>query len=198
MVSPKTSTNNRANNLLSFLVGEPVRLMSLTKNWISARPSGGPGSALVPSDVDDAFAAVLEFESGALGTLEASRFARGRKNYNRFEINGERGSLAFNLERLNELEVYWQDEDPRETRGFHDVLITEPLHPYLPNWWPDGHILGWEHSFVHEFHHFFDAIVNDQPVAPYGATFEDGYRNAVICDAILESARTGRQVDVRF
>jgi predicted dehydrogenase len=185
-------------DLARFLIGEPVHLMSLTKNWISARPSGGPGSEMVPSDVDDAFAAVLEFESGALGTLEASRFARGRKNHNRFEINCERGSIAFNLERLNELEVYWHDEDPRETRGFHNVLVTESYHPYLQHWWPEGHIIGWEHTFVHEFHHFFEAIVNGKPVAPYGATFEDGYRNAVICDAILESARTGRQVDIRF
>ena len=185
-------------DLARYLVGEPVRVAAMTQNWISQRPAGGPGSEMVPSDVDDAFTALVEFEGGALGTFEASRFARGRKNHNRFEINGERGSIAFNLERLNELEVYWHDDDPRETRGFHDVLITENLHPYISNWWPDGHILGWEHSFVHEFHHFFDAIVNDKPVAPYGATFEDGYRNAVICDAILASAQSRREVDIRY
>lgn len=185
-------------DLARFLVGEPVSVMGMTKNWIGARPAGGPGSEMVPSDVDDAFAALVEFESGALGTFEASRFAQGRKNYNRFEINCENGSLHFNLERLNELGVFWKDEDPRETRGFHNVLVTEGYHPYWSNWWPHGHIIGWEHTFIHEFHHFFDAIVNNKSVAPYGATFEDGYRNAVICDAIVESARAGRQLEIRY
>ena len=185
-------------DLARFLVGEPVSVMGMTKNWIGARPAGGPGSEMVPSDVDDAFAALVEFESGALGTFEASRFAQGRKNYNRFEINCENGSLRFNLERLNELGVFWKDEDPRETRGFHNVLVTEGYHPYWSNWWPHGHIIGWEHTFIHEFHHFFDAIVNNKSVAPYGATFEDGYRNAVICDAIVESARSGRQLEIRY
>lgn len=185
-------------DLARFLVGEPVSVMGMTKNWIGARPAGGPGSEMVPSDVDDAFAALVEFESGALGTFEASRFAQGRKNYNRFEINCENGSLHFNLERLNELGVFWKDEVPRETRGFHNVLVTESYHPYWSNWWPHGHIIGWEHTFIHEFHHFFDAIVNNKSVAPYGATFEDGYRNAVICDAIVESARAGRQLEIRY
>ena len=185
-------------DLARFLVGEPITVMGRTQNWISARPSGGPGSPMVTSDVDDAFTALVEFENGALGTFEASRFAQGRKNYNRFEINCENGSIEFNLERLNELNVFWKGDEPRETRGFHNALITEGFHPYWSNWWPHGHIIGWEHSFIHEFHHFFDAIVNDKSVAPYGATFEDGYRNAVICDAIVESAQSGQLVDIRY
>jgi len=80
------------------------------------------------------------------------------------------------------------DEQPKETQGFHDVLVTESYHPFWSNWWPQGHIIGWEHTFVHELTHFLDCIVNKKNVAPYGATFEDGYRAAVICDAILESA----------
>jgi predicted dehydrogenase len=153
---------------------------------------------MVPSDVDDAFVAMVEFEGGALGTLEASRFSQGHKNYEVFEINGENGSIQFNLERLNELNVFWAGEDPKETRGFHNALISEGYHPYWSNWWPHGHMLGWEHSFIHEFHHFFDAIVNNKNVAPYAATFVDGYRNAVICDAILESARSKRAVDIKY
>ena len=133
-----------------------------------------------------------------MGTVEASRFCPGRKNYNSFEINGENGSIQFNLERLNELNVFWKGEDPKETQGFHNALISEGFHPYLANWWPHGHMLGWEHSFVHEFSHFFDAIVNNKPVDPYGATFADGYRNAVICDAILASAQSGRAVDIKY
>ena len=106
--------------------------------------------------------------------------------------------LFRSLERLNELEVFYAEEAPKETRGFHTALISEPYHPYWSNWWPSAHMIGWEHTFIHEFHHFFNAIVNDRPVEPYGATFLDGYRNAVICDAILESARTRRAVTIRY
>ena len=185
-------------DLARFLVGEPEKVMGLTQNWISQRPSGSDPAKMVPSDVDDGFVAAVEFENGALGTFEASRFCQGRKNYNSFEINGEHGSIVFNLERLNELNVFWAGDDPKETRGFHNALISEGYHPYWSNWWPHGHMIGWEHSFVHEFHHFFDAIVNKKDVAPYGATFVDGYRNAVICDAIVESARSGRMVDIAY
>lgn len=185
-------------DLARFLVGEPTKVMGLTQNWLSQRPSGDDPNKMVPSDVDDGFVATVEFDNGALGTFEASRFCQGRKNYNSFEINGEHGSIVFNLERLNELNVFWAGEDPKETRGFHNALISEGYHPYWSNWWPQGHMIGWEHSFVHEFHHFFDAIVNKKDVAPYGATFVDGYRNAVICDAIVESARSGRMVDIAY
>ncbi|MFO7320809.1 MAG: Gfo/Idh/MocA family oxidoreductase [Chloroflexota bacterium] len=184
-------------DLARFLVGEPKRLTAMTKTFITERPSED-GTSRVPVDVDDAFTALIEFENGALGTLEASRFAAGRKNHQVLEINGEKGSISFSLERLNELDVYWVDEEPKETRGFHNVLVTESYHPYWENWWPHGHIIGWEHTFVHEFHHFFDAIVNNKDVAPYGATFEDGYRNAVIADAIEQSAQSGRVVDIRY
>ena len=183
-------------DLARFLVGEPKKIMGLTQNWLSQRPDGKGG--MVSSDVDDGFVALMEFEGGALGTVEASRFCQGRKNYNSFEINGEHGSIQFNLERLNELNVFWAGDDPKETRGFHNALISEGYHPYWGNWWPHGHMIGWEHSFVHEFHHFFSAIVNKTDVAPYGATFVDGYRNAVICDAILKSAQTGQAVDIKY
>jgi predicted dehydrogenase len=149
-------------------------------------------------DVEDAFAAAAEFENGAIGTLEATRVAAGRKNYNCLEINGEKGSLRFNLEWLNELEVHWAEEQPRETQGFHDVLVTEPSHPFIANWWPRGHILEWEHTFEHAITHQLDAIVNDKPVAPYCATFEDGYKAAVISDAILRSAEIGEFVDLNY
>ncbi len=180
-----------------FLVGEPKRVMGMTKTFIEERPlPDGSGKGKV--DVDDAFVALMEFENGAIGTVEASRFCHGHKNYEVLEINGENGSIRFNLERLNELDVFWADENPKETRGFHNTLISEGYHPYWENWWPHGHMLGWEHSFVHEFHHFFNAIVNKANVAPYGATFEDGYRNAVICDAIVASAQSGRSVDIKY
>ena len=183
-------------DLARFLVGEPKAVSGLAQTWVTERPDGSGG--MVKSDVDDGFVALLDFEGGTLGTVEATRFAQGRKNFNSFEINAENGSIHFNLERMNELNVFWKGEEPDTTQGFHNVLVTEGLHPYWENWWPHGHIIGWEHSFVHEFHHFFDAIVNDKDVAPYGATFVDGYRNAVICDAILESAASRRHVDIRY
>ena len=178
-----------------FLVGEPTKVMGMLKTFINERPDGEGGRAQV--DVDDAATAMMEFENGALGTIEATRFANGHRNGNMWEINAENGSIRFNLERLNELEVYWAD-GRKETLGFTNVLISEGYHPYWENWWPAGHMLGWEHTFVHEFHHFFDAIVNDKDVAPYGATFEDGYRNNVITDGITESSHIGRMVDIKY
>ncbi len=183
-------------DLARFLVGEPKSVMGYAQTWMTERPDGSGGMA--KADVDDGFVAAMEFENGALGTVEATRFAKGRKNYNSFEINGENGSIQFNMERLNELNVYWADDEPNTTQGFHNVLVTEAHHPYWENWWPHGHIIGWEHSFIHEFDHFFRAIVNDTDISPYGATFIDGYRNSVICDAILESASSGSRVDIRY
>ena len=184
-------------DLARFLVGEIKTVGAMTKTFIPERPlPDGSGTAKV--DVDDAFVSVVEFDNGAIGTLEATRFAAGRKNYEVLEINGEKGSIRFELERLNELQVFWVGEEPRETQGFHDVLVTEGYHPFYGNWWPHGHIIGWEHTFVHELTHFLDAIVNNKQVAPYGANFEDGYRAAVVSDAILESANTKRQVDCKY
>ncbi|MBA3867797.1 MAG: Gfo/Idh/MocA family oxidoreductase [Anaerolineae bacterium] len=185
-------------DLARFLIGEPKSVMGMTRTFIEERPLGDGSGKMGKVDVDDAFVSLFEFENGALGTLEASRFAQGRKNFNSLEINGENGSITFNLERMNELNVYWANEEPKETRGFHNINITESYHPYMENWWPQGHIIGWEHSFVHEFSHFFDAIVNNKPVAPWGADFNDGYRNAVICDAIVNSSQGKKQIDIKY
>ena len=184
-------------DLARFLVGEPTTVGALTKTFIPERPKAdGSGSAVV--DVDDAFVATVGFANGAIGTLEASRFCAGRKNHQMIEINGEKGTLRFELEKLNEMQAFWVGEEPRETQGFHNVLVSESYHPFWEYWWPQGHIIGWEHTFVHELTHFLDCIVNDKAVAPYGADFTDGYRAAVVCDAILESARTKRQVDIAY
>lgn len=178
-----------------FLVGEFKSVGAITKTIIDERPlPDGSGSGKIT--LDDAFVSVVEFDNGAIGTLEATRFAGGRKNHQVIEINGEKGSIEFNLERLNELNVFWVGEEPKETQGFHNVLISDSYHPWWENWWPHGHMIGWEHTFIHQFSHLFDCIVNDKAIAPYGATFEDGYKAAVVCDAIAESARTKKQVDV--
>ena len=179
-----------------FLVGDFRSVSAMTRTFIPERP--GSDGKMKKVDVDDAFVAAIGFENGAIGTVEATRFAGGHKNSNCFEVNGEKGSIRFNLERMNEMEVFWVGEEPKETQGFHNVLVSEGYHPFWSNWWPHGHIIGWEHTFVHEIHHLLDAIVNDKSIAPYGADFLDGYKNAVICDAILESARSKRQVEVKY
>ena len=176
-----------------YLVGEVKSVSGMTRTFIEERPWGDGTMGKV--DVDDAFTALLEFDNGAIGTVEASRFAAGRKNGQRIEINAEKASIVFNLERLNELEIFWVGDEPAEAQGFRNVLVSEPSHPWWENWWPQGHIIGWEHTFVHEITHLLDCIVNDSDVAPIGADFVDGYRNSVICDAILESAESKRQVD---
>lgn len=184
-------------DLARFLVGEPATVSGITTTFIKER-TADDGSKH-PVTVDDAFVSVLSFQNGAVGTLEATRFARGRKNHQIIEINGEKGSLAFNLERLNELEVYLPEEEPqKDAQGFRQVLVTESTHPFYDVWWPQGHIIGWEHTFVHEIKHFFEAITTGRSVAPEGADFEDGYRASVIADAIVESSRTGKHVDVVY
>ena len=182
-------------DLARYLVGEPKSLMARTETFIKQRKDARGKMQKV--DVDDAFQAIVEYRNGAVGTLEASRFCPGRKNSNTFEINAEKGSVRFNLEAMNELEVFWKDAE-RDTQGFTKVLVSESYHPFWSHWWPQGHIIGWEHTFVHEFAHFFEAIVNKTKVAPHAADFEDGYKNAVICDAILASARERKQVDIKY
>ncbi|MGB5051864.1 MAG: Gfo/Idh/MocA family oxidoreductase, partial [Caldilineaceae bacterium] len=183
-------------DLARYLVGEVRSVSGMTRTFIEERPWGDGTMGKV--DVDDAFVGLLDFENGALGTVEATRFAAGRKNGQRIEINAEKASIVFNLERLNELEVYWVGDQPKETQGFRNVLVSEPFHPWWENWWPQGHMIGWEHTFVHEITHMLDCIVNDRPVAPIGADFLDGYRNSVICDAIVKSSETKRQVDCAY
>jgi predicted dehydrogenase len=134
--------------------------------------------------VDDAATALVRFKSGAMGTIEATRLAPGRKNFNRFEINGSLGSIAFNLERLNELEVYFES-DRRMVRGFRTILATEAGHPYIRAWWPPGHIIGYEHTFTHTVYDLVEAMADDHPPTP---SFVDGVRNQRVLEAIETAA----------
>lgn len=184
-------------DLAHYLVGDIKSVAGMSKTFIKERDiDGQDGTWNV--DVDDAFVSAVEFANGAVGTLEATRFAGGRKNYNCFEINAENGSIRFNLERMNEMEVFWVGSEPKETQGFTNVLVSEGYHPWWENWWPQGHMIGWEHTFVHEITHLLDCIANDKEVGPHGATFEDGYKADVVAAAIQESAATRRQVDVQY
>jgi predicted dehydrogenase len=178
-------------DLARYLVGEIEAVSATTRIFTDRRPRPDGTEGIV--DVEDAIEAVLEFSDGAVGTMEATTFCPGRKNFLTFEINGALGSLAFNLERLNELEVYLPDEG---VSGFRTTLVTERDHPYGGVWWPPGHILGWDHTFVHQLHCLLRAVAGEGGVAPEGATFEDGYRCAVVCDALNRAAREGRRVRI--
>ena len=174
-------------DLARYLVGEITTVAALTATFQPGR------------SVDDAIEAAVAFENGAVGTIEASRFAAGRKNAFRWEINGTKGSLAFDLERLNELQAHFTDSSPgAHAQGFRNVLVSEADHPFWEHWWPHGHIIGWEHTFVHEIHHLLTAIRDDADVAPHGATLEDGYRAAEVCDAMLRSADGGSREQVTY
>ncbi len=179
-----------------FLVGDIESVAAMTRIFTEHRPNADGSTGTV--EIDDAFVASVGFANGAIGTLEATRFAAGRKNHEIIEINGEKGSIEFDLERLNELKVYFIDQEPKEAQGFSTVLVSEPFHPWWSNWWPQGHMIGWEHGFIHELNHFLDCVANDKQVGPYGATFEDGYRADCVSAAIIESARTKRHVDVSY
>ncbi len=174
-------------DLARYLVGE------------IAEVSGQIATFWPQRSVDDAFAAAIRFDGGAVGTLEASRFATGRKNALRWEINGSEGSIAFDLERLNELEIdYSGPRADERQQGFRRVLVTEAEHPFIANWWPPGHIIGWEHTFVHELHHLLGAIRDGGSVTPDGADLQDGYRAAEVCDAIVRSSVQGRRIAVSY
>ncbi len=171
-------------DLARFLAGEIETVSGFAKTFVEGRT------------VDDAIEAAVEFSSGAVGTIEATRLALGRRNAFQWEINGSKGSLGFDMERLNELQVFRADGD--RARGFKTVLVSETNHPYWEHWWPPGHIIGWGDTFVHEVHHLLSAIAEDTDVAPYGATFEDGYRASEVCDAIVRSGETGSRVRVTY
>jgi predicted dehydrogenase len=174
-------------DLARYLVGEIATVSALTATFQPGR------------DVDDAVESIVQFESGAVGTIEASRFCQGRKNAFAWEINGSKGSIVFDLERLNELRVHFTGSSPGDqAQGFRQVLVSEADHPFWEHWWPQGHTIGWEHSFVHEIHHLLTAIRDDSDVAPHGATLEDGYRAAEVCDAMLRSAEQGARETVSY
>jgi predicted dehydrogenase len=183
-------------DLARFLVGEISAVSGATATYVKERPLPDSPNQKGRVEVDDSTIAAVKFANGALGTIEASWMAPGRKDFLRFEILGSEGSLRFNLERLNELEIF-SLKDPNELRGFRDVWTTSKTHPYMERFWfEQGGGFGWDHAFVNEVHHFTDCIVNDKPVEPIGATFLDGYRNCLVMDAIAESASTERWVHV--
>lgn len=186
-------------DLSRFLVGEPARVTGFVRTFNRHRPTPDDPEQLVEVEDDDAAVAQVEFVGGALGTLEAAWICAGNKNRLEFEIRGSAGSLRWNLEDLNRLHVFLTHPNKVEgVAGFEDVLVTEGHHPYHGAWWPHGHVLGWEHLHVNLVHHLLSAIADGGAVAPWGATFEDGYRAAVVSEAIEEASRRGQSVEVSY
>lgn len=183
-------------DMARFLVGELATVSAVAPRFVPERP--GPDCNPVQIEWDDASVSLVEFANGAVGTIEASRAATGRRNSLRFEINGSRGSIGFDLERLNELQVYLVDAPVADVVGMQDVLVTDAGHPFSKVWWPAGHVLGWEHAHINEIHHLLRAIIDDTDVAPYGATFEDGYRAAVIAEAVATAAESGQRQLLKY
>lgn len=179
-------------DLARFLVGEIGEVAGDLETFIKTRPLPGHPRRRGRVTVDDAAMALVRFDNGAVGTIEATRMAPGRKNYNRFEINGSRGSVAFDLERMNELELYLES-DERRVRGFRRILVTEDVHPFVKAWWPPGHIIGYEHTFTHTIYDLLEAMADDRVPEP---NFLDGVRTQRVMAAIEKAARTRRWVAI--
>lgn len=176
-------------DLARFLVGEVEAVSGAQETFIKERPyADGRGTG--PVTVDDATLFLTRFQNGALGSLMSTRYATGRKNFLRLELFGSEGSLIFNLERLNELEFYSRS-DPAAERGFRTIMVTDRSHPYINAWWPAGHILGWEHTFIHEVADLLGAIARDEAASP---DFYDGLRCQQVLDAAARSAVEGRWI----
>jgi predicted dehydrogenase len=184
---------SHAVDLARFLVGEISEVTAALRTFIRERPLPENPKKRGRVSVDDAAAAVVRFAGGALGTIEASRMAPGRRNYNRFEVNGSLGSVVFDLERLNELQVFLRS-DPAAVQGFHDVIVTDSAHhPYMRAWWPPGHLIGYEHTFTHTVYDLLEAIADGKIPRP---SFEDGVNNQAVLEAMERAARTRRWVTV--
>lgn len=194
-------------DLAHYLVGDISEVIGMSETFIKERPlaeemtglsasaKGGKGSADVPKGpvtVDDATLFLARFAGGALGSFEATRFAAGHRSTNAFEINGSLGSVKFDFERMNELEVYFTSDD-EDVQGFRRVLATDPAHAYAEAWWPPGHTIGFEHTFIHEVLELGNAISEGRQPEP---NFRDGVKCQAVLEAVERSVNERRWVDL--
>lgn len=172
-----------------WLVGEIGEVNGMLDTFVKQRPvlaesddrlGGRAAEQMGDVTVDDSSIFMARFDNGAVGTFEATRFAQGRKNFNRWEINGSKGSVAFDLERMNELEVYFADDEPN-VRGFRTVQATDSVHPYAGAYWPVAHIIGYEHTFINLVKDLLEAIAAGKPASP---DWLDGVRNQAVLEAV--------------
>ncbi len=201
---PQNGINSHSVDLARYLVGDIQSVVAMQPSFVIERPLAGQAAGTFNASaavedapmgkvtVEDAISMIVEFENGALGSFEATSFATGRKNYNYFEIYGDKGSLIFDLERMNELQFFSVD-DPEHAQGFRTILATEACHKYMANWWPPGHSIGFEHEFHHGVVDFLDALDKGTSVTP---SFLDGLKGMEILEAGLEAARTGTKISL--
>ncbi len=193
--------NSHNIDLARFLVGEIKSVVGMAAHFTKERPlpdeaaagtfkGATKGTAMGKVTVEDAISMVAEFENETLGSFDATFYAPGRKNYNYFEIYGSKGSLLFDFERMNEL-LFYSNDDPEYAQGFRNILVTEACHDYIPHWWPHGHIIGYEHEFIHGVVDFLNAIDNDTQIE---ANFYDGMKGTEVMEAGLKSADSGQKV----
>ena len=188
-------------DLAHNLVGELSEVDGTKKTFITERPAEGTSDGLTATagegveqvTVDDSSLFIAQFASGASGSFEATRLAPGRKNFNRFEINGSKGSLVWCFEQLNELQFY-STSDPSTVSGFRTIIATEGDHPYAGSWWPPGHMLGYDHTFANVASDLLQDIALDRPCQP---DFSDGVRCSAVLDAVDKSmeSRSWAQVE---
>lgn len=187
-------------DLARYLAGEIRQVVGDMKTFVTERPAEGAtqGLSATAADgveqvtVDDASVFLARFENGALGTFEATRMATGRKNHNRVEINGSRGSLAWCFEDLNTLE-YYSLADPNAQQGFRRIMVTESEHPYLAAWWPPGHMLGYDHGFVNAVSDLIAGVASGENPTP---SFLDGARCIAVLEAVEKSVDSGHWQEV--
>ncbi len=200
---PNGDLNSHSVDLARFLVEEIASVSAMMTNFIAERPLPGAGAATFSTGettntdkgkvtVEDAAFLVVKFANGALGSFEATRFAPGRKNFNTFEIYGSKGSVIFDLERLNEL-LFFSQDDPDYAQGFRNILATESVHDYVSALWPPGHIIGYEHEFHHAVFDFLKAIDTHGTITP---NFADGLAETKVLEAARKSAETGQRIDL--
>jgi predicted dehydrogenase len=199
---PHYDLNSHSVDLGRYLVGEIASVSAMIKTFIKERPlwvagTGTFGDTQIGGSaekgkvtVDDAAFMTVEFENGALGSFNASRFAGGRKNYNVFEIYGDKGSLAFDMERMNEVQ-YFNREESGDIQGFRSIPATLPGHPYMDAWWPPAHIIGYEHAFIHAVKDFLDAMAGDTKIEP---NLWDGVKIMQVLNAAMLSNEEKRMV----
>jgi predicted dehydrogenase len=181
-------------DMTRFITGlEFRRVCSLAQTFTKRRPTPD-GKGQIAVDVDDAFLFLAELANGATASFEATRVARGRKNWNQIEVNGTKGSLVWNFERMNELEFFSADDEPR-TQGFRRIMcMNGGAHPYAGAWWPDGHVIGYEHTFVNAL---YDYLVCLKSGKEYRPDFRDGLASQEVLDAALQSAKRNRWMPVK-
>ena len=190
-------------DLSTFLVGKVTTLSGMTETFVKERPLQAPttgtegltaqaSTEMGQVTVDDAAAFMARFENGAMGVFEATRFAPGRRNFNTFEINGEKGSIAFNFERMNELE-YFNAQDPTDRQGFRVINVNENDQPYAGVYWPAGHIIGYEHTFINTVYDLLEG--HAKGVSPH-PDFRDGAYNNLVLETVGKSAESQKWEDV--